>query len=95
VLSWLSECCSSLSWVSLNTTDKYRKVKREKAVFDTLNMLNFDVTKKCLVGEGWCPVFAKPQIQEALQHATYDSNSQDRCGDWSLWKDHTSGSRDQ
>ncbi|GKA42504.1 V-type proton ATPase subunit A1-like protein [Tanacetum coccineum] len=63
-------------------------VKREKAVFDTLNMLNFDVTKKCLVGEGWCPVFAKPQ--EALQHETFDSNSQDRCGDWSLLKDHTS-----
>ncbi|KAE9461202.1 hypothetical protein C3L33_06898, partial [Rhododendron williamsianum] len=51
-------------------------VRREKAVYDTLNMLNFDVTKKCLVGEGWCPIFAKPQIQEALQRATFDSNSQ-------------------
>ncbi|KAG1337986.1 V-type proton ATPase subunit a1 [Cocos nucifera] len=51
-------------------------VRKEKAVYDTLNMLNFDVTKKCLVGEGWCPVFAKPQIQDALQRATIDSNSQ-------------------
>ncbi|KAK7341775.1 hypothetical protein VNO80_24714 [Phaseolus coccineus] len=51
-------------------------VRREKSVYDTLNMLNFDVTKKCLVGEGWCPVFAKTQIQEALQRATFDSNSQ-------------------
>ncbi|GKD03175.1 hypothetical protein Tco_1178149, partial [Tanacetum coccineum] len=24
------------------------------------------------------------KIQEALQHATFDNNSQDRCGDWSL-----------
>lgn len=31
-------------------------------MFDTLNMLNFDVTKKCLVGEGWCPIFAKVQV---------------------------------
>lgn len=38
------------------------QVKKEKAVYDTLNMLNFDVTKKCLVGEGWCPMFAKPQV---------------------------------
>ncbi|XP_047169820.1 V-type proton ATPase subunit a1-like isoform X2 [Vigna umbellata] len=51
-------------------------VRREKSVYDTLNMLNFDVTKKCLVGEGWCPVFAKTQIQEALQRATFDSNSE-------------------
>uniref|UniRef100_A0A7N0T9V3 V-type proton ATPase subunit a n=1 Tax=Kalanchoe fedtschenkoi TaxID=63787 RepID=A0A7N0T9V3_KALFE len=51
-------------------------VRREKAVYDTLNMLNFDVTKKCLVGEGWCPIHAKVKIQEALQRATFDSNSQ-------------------
>ncbi|CAM8895249.1 unnamed protein product [Rhodiola kirilowii] len=51
-------------------------VRREKAVYDTLNMLNFDVTKKCLVGEGWCPIQAKAKIQETLQRATFDSNSQ-------------------
>ncbi|XP_026425382.1 V-type proton ATPase subunit a1-like [Papaver somniferum] len=51
-------------------------VRKEKAVYDILNMLNFDVTKKCLVGEGWCPTFAKPQIQDALQRATIDSNTQ-------------------
>ncbi|XP_047315253.1 V-type proton ATPase subunit a1 [Impatiens glandulifera] len=51
-------------------------VRREKAVYDTLNMLNFDVTKKCLVGEGWSPVFAKAQIQDTLQRATLDSSSQ-------------------
>ena len=38
------------------------QVRREKAIYDTLNMLNFDVTKKCLVGEGWCPIFAKAQV---------------------------------
>lgn len=65
-------------------------------------MLSLDVTKKCLVAEGWSPVFATTQvffwviffilmwflfwvviefelfvqIQEALQRATRDSNSQ-------------------
>ncbi|KAJ8768707.1 hypothetical protein K2173_023611 [Erythroxylum novogranatense] len=51
-------------------------VRREKAVYDTLNMLNFDVTKKCLVGEGWCPISARPQIEETLHRATFDSSSQ-------------------
>ncbi|XP_077225892.1 V-type proton ATPase subunit a2-like isoform X2 [Tasmannia lanceolata] len=51
-------------------------VKKEKSVYHTLNMLSLDVTKKCLVGEGWSPVFASKQIQDALQRAAFDSNSQ-------------------
>ncbi|XP_076888869.1 V-type proton ATPase subunit a2-like [Bidens hawaiensis] len=51
-------------------------VKKEKSIYHTLNMLSFDVTKKCLVVEGWCPVFATNQIQKTLLQATIDSNSQ-------------------
>ncbi|XP_066396163.1 V-type proton ATPase subunit a3-like [Miscanthus floridulus] len=50
--------------------------KKEKAIYHTLNMLSVDVTKKCLVAEGWSPVFASVQIQDALQRATVDSKSQ-------------------
>ncbi|XVE59755.1 hypothetical protein DITRI_Ditri05aG0072800 [Diplodiscus trichospermus] len=66
----------ALTSIGYHLTQWMNMVRREKAVYDTLNMLNFDVTKKCLVGEGWCPIFAKAQIQEALQRATFDSNSQ-------------------
>ncbi|GMP37793.1 hypothetical protein CsSME_00009322 [Camellia sinensis var. sinensis] len=52
------------------------KVMREKSIYHTLNMLSIDVTKKCLVGEGWSPAFAAKQIQDALQRASYDANSQ-------------------
>lgn len=38
------------------------KVKKEKSIYHTLNMLSLDVTKKCLVGEGWSPVFATKQV---------------------------------
>ncbi|XP_056168915.1 V-type proton ATPase subunit a1-like isoform X2 [Syzygium oleosum] len=67
---------TALSSISLHLPKWTNLVRREKAVYDTLNMLNFDVTKKCLVGEGWCPIFAKAKIQEVLQRATFDSNSQ-------------------
>ncbi|XP_051143350.1 V-type proton ATPase subunit a1-like isoform X2 [Andrographis paniculata] len=67
---------AALNSIGFHLTKWIIMVKREKAIYDTLNMLNFDVTKKCLVGEGWCPVFAKDKIQEALQRATFDSNSQ-------------------
>ncbi|KAH9661045.1 V-type proton ATPase subunit a1 [Citrus sinensis] len=64
----------ALTSIGFHLTKWMNMVRREKAVYDTLNMLNFDVTKKCLVGEGWCPIFAK--AQEVLQRATFDSNSQ-------------------
>ncbi|KVI02018.1 ATPase, V0 complex, subunit 116kDa [Cynara cardunculus var. scolymus] len=39
-------------------------VRKEKSIYHTLNMLSIDVTKKCLVGEGWSPVFATQQYKE-------------------------------
>jgi len=38
------------------------KVRKEKSIHHTLNMLSLDVTKKCLVAEGWSPVFATKQV---------------------------------
>ncbi|MED6175101.1 V-type proton ATPase subunit a2, variant 2 [Stylosanthes scabra] len=51
-------------------------VRKEKSIYHTLNMLSLDVTKKCLVAEGWSPIFASKQIQDALERAAIDSNSQ-------------------
>ncbi|KAJ8450916.1 hypothetical protein Cgig2_032541 [Carnegiea gigantea] len=51
-------------------------VRKEKSIYHTLNMLSMDVTKKCLVAEGWCPVFATKEIQDALHQATLNSNSE-------------------
>ncbi|KAK1304614.1 Vacuolar proton ATPase a3 [Acorus calamus] len=51
-------------------------VRMEKSIYHTLNMLSIDVTRKCLVAEGWSPIYAANQIQDALRRATIDSNSQ-------------------
>ncbi|MFS7998572.1 putative V-type ATPase, V0 complex, 116kDa subunit family [Helianthus anomalus] len=51
-------------------------VRREKSIYHTLNMLSVDVTKKCLVAEGWSPIYATEQSHDALERATIDSNSQ-------------------
>ncbi|RDX71199.1 V-type proton ATPase subunit a3, partial [Mucuna pruriens] len=52
------------------------QLKKEKSIYHTLNMLSINVTKKCLLAEGWCPVFATSEIQKELQRATMDCNSQ-------------------
>lgn len=42
------------------------KVRKEKAIHHTLNMLSLDVTKKCLVAEGWSPIFASKQVSTSV-----------------------------
>ncbi|KNA09691.1 hypothetical protein SOVF_150640 [Spinacia oleracea] len=65
-----------LSTIGSQIEQWHHLVKKEKSIYHTLNMLSIDVTKKCLVAEGWCPVFSTKEIQDTLQQATYDSNSQ-------------------
>ncbi|XP_027918544.1 V-type proton ATPase subunit a3-like isoform X1 [Vigna unguiculata] len=52
------------------------QLKKEKSIYHTLNMLSINVTKKCLLAEGWCPVFATSQIHKVLQQATVECSSQ-------------------
>jgi hypothetical protein len=41
-----------------NNLVELMKARKEKSIYHTMNMLSLDVTKKCLVAEGWSPVFA-------------------------------------
>ncbi|KAI5402893.1 V-type proton ATPase subunit a3, variant 3 [Lathyrus oleraceus] len=51
-------------------------LKKEKSIYHILNMLSINVTKKCLLAEGWCPLSATSQIQKVLLQATTDCSSQ-------------------
>lgn len=45
-------------------------VRKEKLIYETLNLLNYDVRRKTLIAEGWCPTRDMSRIQLALRHAT-------------------------
>lgn len=51
------------------------KVKREKAIYHTLNKLSVDVTHKALVAEAWCPTVAKAKVQAAVLQANETSSA--------------------
>jgi vacuolar-type H+-ATPase subunit I/STV1 len=43
---------------------------QEKAIYHNMNMFNYDIGRKCLIAEGWCPTTATEEIQLALRRAT-------------------------
>jgi len=45
------------------------KVRKEKAIYHTMNMFNYDVGRRCLIAEGWCPKSSIEDVQLALRKA--------------------------
>jgi len=50
-------------------------VTKEKAIYHTMNMFNYDVGRKCLIAEGWCPKTSTEKIVNSMRHATETSGA--------------------
>ncbi|KAI9470042.1 MAG: V-type ATPase, V0 complex, 116kDa subunit family [Benjaminiella poitrasii] len=61
---------SELIKVSENVTAWTTIVRKEKAIYHTMNLFNYDVNRKCLIAEGWVPTNDIPLVQQALKEAT-------------------------
>jgi V-type H+-transporting ATPase subunit a len=51
------------------------KVLKEKSIYHTMNLFNYDLGRKCLIAEGWCPSNATDDIQLALRRASNRSGA--------------------
>ncbi|KAG0055134.1 H(+)-transporting V0 sector ATPase subunit a [Gryganskiella cystojenkinii] len=61
--------------ISENLTAWMTIVKKEKATYHTMNHFIYDVNRKCLIAEGWCPTNEIGTIQTALRSVTEQSGS--------------------
>ncbi|EGG15070.1 vacuolar proton ATPase [Cavenderia fasciculata] len=51
------------------------KVLKEKSIYHTMNLFDYDVGRKCLIAKGWCPKTSTEAIQIALKTATTRSGA--------------------
>lgn len=65
---------SVIQVVAANLEQWTVQVKREKAIYHTLNKLSVDVTRKVLVAEAWCPMSGIPRVRAALQEVTQQTS---------------------
>eukprot|EP00698_Gefionella_okellyi_P006161 TRINITY_DN15599_c0_g1_i1.p1 TRINITY_DN15599_c0_g1~~TRINITY_DN15599_c0_g1_i1.p1 ORF type:complete len:847 (-),score=193.78 TRINITY_DN15599_c0_g1_i1:23-2563(-) len=64
-----------LQKVALEIEAWNRKVKKEKALFHTLNMFNYDITRKALMAEAWVPTADRDRVLRALRRGTERSGA--------------------
>lgn len=51
------------------------KIIKEKNIYDIMNMCNYDVGRKCLIAEGWCPKYALNSVHASLDAANQRSDA--------------------
>ncbi|KAJ2688047.1 H(+)-transporting V0 sector ATPase subunit a, partial [Coemansia spiralis] len=66
---------NELTSVSEQINTWFTVVRKEKAIYHTLNLFNYDANRNCLIAEGWCATNDIPAIQSALHLATEDAGS--------------------
>lgn len=61
--------------IATHVEDWKVQVVKEKSIYHTMNLFNYDVGRKCLIAEGWCPHNSTEDIQDALKRANERSGT--------------------
>lgn len=73
--SW-KQRTAALGAIAAELNAWFMKVRKEKAIYHTMNLFNFDVGRKCLIAEGWVPTKSLESVNIALRRAKDRSGAQ-------------------
>lgn len=63
-------CRSELAKITESLDEQHAVVCQQKAIYGVMNLLHYDGSRKCLIGEAWCETSRIGQVDEALQKAS-------------------------
>ncbi|BFZ57139.1 H(+)-transporting V0 sector ATPase subunit a [Savitreella phatthalungensis] len=66
---------SELSYLAQNLQAWMVSVRKERAIFQTMNLFSYDEHQHCLIAEGWCPRLDLDKVHRTLRDAAIHSNS--------------------
>lgn len=75
-----SHLITELVFLQEKYPDWYYIIKRERAIYETLNMFDEDSTRRCLVGEGWIPKDEFTSIRRTLKNLVRAKMNQSGAG---------------
>lgn len=64
-----------LSDIGRHTKRWRERVIKEKSIYHTMNMFNYDIGRKLLIAEGWCPKNATEKVVNSMRQATETSGA--------------------
>lgn len=67
---------SELRFIADNLATWMTTIKKEKAIYQVMNLFNYDQGRKCLIAEGWVPSNRLDQVQNIMKDVASRSGSQ-------------------
>lgn len=66
---------AELRYLAANVQNWMVIVRKEKAIYQTMNLFNYDSNRKCLIAEGWCPTNDLHKVQSTLRDVADQSGA--------------------
>ncbi|ORY77295.1 V-type ATPase, V0 complex, 116kDa subunit family [Protomyces lactucae-debilis] len=66
---------AELRYLAANVNTWMVLARKEKVIYQTMNLFNYDSERKCLIAEGWCPTNDLHKVQNCLRISAENSGA--------------------